>query len=150
MAGKVILKQEVSGMRIKLSKKHICICMLVCSLFLACYPGLFISNGIISSDGYALNSSSFSGGVEHSSMNGGGANLWHTNYFAITNISTEIFTSSIKHSEWLLKLIFSILTSFITAQIICLIYSSRLAGSLCSQFNSIGITLFLHKKDGMK
>ncbi|HWP98762.1 MAG TPA: hypothetical protein VN426_18115 [Syntrophomonadaceae bacterium] len=135
-------------MPIKVSKKNIWICLLVCSLFLTSNIGILTTNGIVSSDGYAFNNSSINGGSEHSSMNGV-TDLWNINY--LSNISSELFVSSTKPSQWLLtKTIFNILTSSITAQIICLIYSSKLTGNLCSQFNSIGITLFLHKKDGMK
>lgn len=133
-------------MQFKASKKHIWICLLVCSLFFAYGAALFH----FSSDGYALNSAYFTAGAEQSSMTGA-ASLWHGNDPAITGISAELFISAMKHSQGLLfKVILSILTWLITARIICLIYSSRLAGSLCSQFDSIRITLFLHKKDGMK
>lgn len=137
-------------MQINASNKRIWLCLLICFLFAASYSGIFSTDNIVSSDLYAMNTSSASPGAQHSSMSGG-AKLWHLNYSAITNISTEFFGSSPKPAQWLFaKTIFNILSSSIIALIICLILSSRLAGSLCSQFSSIKITVFLHKKDGMK
>lgn len=126
----------------KVCKKHIWICLLACSLIFA-YGTTLIG---VSFDGYLLNSSSINGGAERSSMSGATV-LWHVNDLAITATSAEILVAPAKHSQWLL---FSVLTSWIAARIICLFFSSRLAGSLCSQFDSIQITLFLHEKDGMK
>ncbi|MEN6347793.1 MAG: hypothetical protein ABFD08_00135 [Syntrophomonas sp.] len=137
-------------MQINASKKRIWLCLLICSLFAASYLGIFSTDNVFSSDLYAMNSSSASPGAEHPAMSGG-TSLWHIHYLAITNITTEFFGSSPKLAQWLFtKTILNILTSLITALTICLIFSSRLAGSLCSQFSSIAIISFLHKKDGMK
>lgn len=138
-------------MQMKISKKHIGTCILLCSLLLAYCSGFVIGNGCDSSGGYSWTANNLSAlsGTEHTSMDGG-TDLWHINYSILNNI-TGLFLSSEKPSEGLhVKTLFNILICLITAQIICLIYSSRLALSLCSQFNSIGIALYLHKKDGMK
>ncbi|MEN6391140.1 MAG: hypothetical protein ABFD04_12050 [Syntrophomonas sp.] len=137
-------------MQMKASKKRILLCLLICSLFLASSVNIFSASHSVVSDLYAGNSSSSSLGAEQSSMNSGNG-LWHFNCQAITNLSTELFASATKPSQWLLaKNFFDLLTSLIAGLITCLIISSRLANSLCSQFSSIGITVFLHKKDGMK
>ncbi len=137
-------------MHTKVSKKHIFICLLLCSLFLTSYISVLNTNGLISSASDLFDISSVSGGSEHSSMNGG-ANPGHVAYMAATNTSIEILISSIKQSRSLVtKTSFNILSAIIAAQIICLIYSSSLSEKICTQFNSIRITFFLHKKDGMK
>ena len=137
-------------MQIRVSKKHIWICLLLCSLFLTSYISVLNINGIISSNVNVSESSSISGGSENSSMNGG-TNSGHVDYMAATATSIDFSIFSLKQSRWLVtKNSFNILTAIVTAQIICLIYSSRLSDKTCAQFNSITITAFLHKKDGMK
>lgn len=137
-------------MQAKAGQKQIGLGLLICALFLAYGINILGTGNLVFSDLQAGNGSSASSGTKQSSMNGGNG-LWHFNYQAITNISSELFLSSPKTSSWLLaKTFFNLLSSLIASLIICLIVSSRLAGSLCSQFSSIGITVFLHKKDGMK
>ncbi|MEQ8175469.1 MAG: hypothetical protein ABRQ26_10435 [Syntrophomonadaceae bacterium] len=137
-------------MQMKASKKRILLCLLICCLFLASTVNIFGTSNSAVSDLYADNASSSSLGAEQSSMNSGNG-LWHFNCHAITNLSSELFVSSTKPSQWLLaKTFFGLLTALIAGLITCLIFSSRLAGSLCSQFSPIGIIVFLHKKDGMK
>ncbi|TEB04836.1 hypothetical protein Psch_03598 [Pelotomaculum schinkii] len=137
-------------MQIKISQKHNWICLFLCGLLLIGYISMASPHNIFSVDAYALDRSSISGGPPHSSMDGG-INLWYIDYSAITNTRAGFFLSSVKPFLWLhTKNIFYLLTSLITAQIISFLYSSRLAGRLGAQFRSIGITIFLHKKDGMK
>lgn len=134
-------------MRINTKQTSIWICLLICSLLLTCYTGIFSPGSVVLTD---VNTYSNNGSSENWSMTGP-TDLWQVDYLAITDISTPFFISSMKHSPGpSTRTIFNILFLLITAQIICLAYSSRLAGSICSQFSSIGITLFLHKKDGMK
>jgi len=134
-------------MQIKLSKKHIWICLLLCSLFFTSYISVFNTNGIISPGMNALQRSSFSGGNEHSSMN----DSRHLNYAAVTGNSFEFFISSLKSSRPLdTKIGFNILSAIIAAQIIFLIYLSRLSNRTSASFGSLSITVFLHKKDGLK
>jgi hypothetical protein len=65
--------------------------------------------------------------------------------------SIEFFFSSIRNTRpQVAKTISDILTALISAQIVCLVCSSRLSRNICTHFNSIRITFFLHKKDGMK
>lgn len=122
----------------KICNKHFWICVLICSLILTSGTALIGA----SSNGYDLNHSFFK--ASDSSMSGS-ANLWQANDLVITS-PAELLTLTAKHSPWLL----SALAYLISAQIICLFNSSRLAGSLCSQFDSIQIALFLHDTDGMK
>lgn len=82
------------------------------------------------------------------SMNG--ASTGHFDYLA-ADTSIDPFISLMKQSRGLFtKFGFNLLTAVAAAQIISFIYSSRLSAQVCSQFNSIKITCFLHKKDGMK
>lgn len=135
-------------MQIKISQKRSWICLCLCGLLLTGYISMVSPHNIFSVDAYTLDRSSISGGPPHSSMNGG-INLWYIDYSA--NTRAGFFLSSVKPSLWLhTKNIFYLLTSLITAQITYFLYSSRLAGRLGAQFRSIGITVFLHKKDGMK
>lgn len=139
-------------MRMKISKKHIFMCLLLCSLFLTSYISVVNTNSIISSEVNGADISFGSGGSEHSLMVGGN-NLWHFDYISATGTSIlEFFNfSSIKNTRPLVsKTIIDILTALIAAQIVCLIYSAKLSRNICTQFNSIRITFFLHKKDGMK
>jgi hypothetical protein len=82
----------------------------------------------------------------------GGTSFRHLDYMSAVGISIEFFNfSSIKNTRPLAaKTIFDILTALIAAQIVCFIYSSRLSKNICTEFNSIRIIFFLHKKDGMK
>ena len=137
-------------MQIKVSKKNILIYLLLCSLFLTSYISVLSTNGIIPSDVNIFERSSISGGSEPSSMNGG-INSGHVYFMATNNTSIEFFILSMKQSRWPVpKTGFDIFTAIITALIICFLYSSRLSAGICTQFNSIRITFFLHKKDGMK
>lgn len=137
-------------MQIKLNNKHILICLLLCSLFLTSYISVLNTNGIISSDVNVSDISSVSGGSEHSSMNGG-ANVGHDDYMAATNTSTEFSIFSMKQSRWQgAKTSFNMLTIIVAAQMTCLIYYSRLSDETYIQLISSIITVFLHKKDGMK
>lgn len=137
-------------MQIKVSKKHIWICLLLCSLFLASNISVLNINGIISSDVNVFDSSSVGGESERSSMNSED-NYSHFDYISTTDSSVNFSIFSLKQSRCpLTKTNLNILTAMIAAQIICFIYSSRLSDKTCTQFNSIRITLFLHKKDGMK
>ncbi len=137
-------------MQIRVSKKHIWICLLLCSLFFTSYISVFNTNGMISSAENIFDRSSISGGSEPSSMNGG-INSGHVDFMATANSSIEIFISSLKPARWLVsKNGFNLLTAILAAQIICFIYSARLSAAICTQFNSLSITRFLHKKDGMK
>ena len=137
-------------MQIKISKKYILICLLLCSLFLTSYISVLNTNGIIPVDVNIFERSSISGGSEHSSMNGG-ANSGYVDYMATTDTFIDFSVSSLKQSRWPVpKTGFNILTAIIAAQIIHFIYSSRLSDSISTPFNSIRITFFLHKKDGTK
>ena len=137
-------------MQIKISNKRILICLLLCSLFLTSYISILNTNGLIFSDVNLFDRSSISGANEPSSMNDS-ANSGHVDYMATTDTSINLSISSLKQSRWLVtKTSFNNLTAIVAAQKICFICSSRLSDTICTQFNSIRITFFLHKKDGMK
>ena len=137
-------------MRMKAGRKHIFICLLLCALFLTSYITVFNNIGIIPSEANLSDVSFGSEGNGHSSMDGG-TNFRHFAYID-TGTSIEFYNfSSIKNKRSLVaKTNFNILTALIAAQLVCLIYSSRLPKNICTQFNSIRIIYFLHKKDGMK
>lgn len=137
-------------MQIKISNKHILICMLLCSLFLTSYLSVLNTNGVIPSDINIFDRSSISGEREHSSMNGG-INSGHVDFTAMTDTSIEFIILSMKQARGLVaKTNFNILTALVAALIICFIYSSRLSERSCTPFSSLSITVYLHKKDGMK
>jgi len=136
-------------MQIRLSKKHIWICLLLCSLLFTSYISVLYPNSLISSD-LNFNIFSIGGGNQHSSMNGG-ANPGYSDAMAAANPSLELSGFSLKQTRLLVpKTSYHLLTAILTAQIICFIYSARLSAAICTQFNSLSITRFLHKKDGMK
>lgn len=140
-------------MQIKVNNKNIVnilICLLLCSLFLTSYISVLNTNGIISSDVNVSGISSVSGGSEYSSMTGG-ADVGHDNNMAAANTSTEFSIFPIKQSRWQgAKTSFNMLTIIVVAQITCLIYYLRLSDETNIQSISSIITVFLHKKDGMK
>jgi len=161
-----ILQQELLDMQIKAektwlapglrrlrhrgtSKNYILISLLLCSWFLASYISVLNTAAIISSDVNAAAVSSMSGGNGQSSMNGA-ANTRHLDYMA-EDTAINFFIASLKQSrDKAAKTGFNTVTVIIAALVICLLCASRLSGSICSQFSSLKITFFLHKKDGMK
>ncbi|MGI5921146.1 MAG: hypothetical protein ACOX6I_05355 [Syntrophomonadaceae bacterium] len=137
-------------MHMKLDKKCMWLCVLLCALFLTSYLSVLNTTGIAASNMNVFDASSISGGNEHSSMNGE-ANSRHYDYISATDSSIDFSIFSAKQSRCpVTDFSFNILTAILVAQLISFIYSSRLSDRICTQFNSIRITVFLHKKDGMK
>lgn len=137
-------------MQIKVNNKHILLYLLICSLFLTSYISILNINGVISLDVNVFDIFSTSDRVEHSSMNGG-ANVGYNDYLPATNTSTELSIFSMQQSRWLgTKTSPKILTAIVAALLACLFYYSRHSNKICPQLNSLLITIFLHKKDGMK
>ncbi|MEL7564246.1 MAG: hypothetical protein AAGU27_05120 [Dehalobacterium sp.] len=134
-------------MQTNVISKRILLCLLICTLFLTSYTSVLNTNGIISSDIFDFFSTS--GRSEHSSMSGGAsAGL---DYLAAADTSLESSIFSVKQLRWLsIKTSLSILTAIVITQIACLIYYSRLSDQTYTQSYSSVITVFLHKKDGMK
>jgi len=133
-------------MQIKISKKHILICLLICTLFLTSYISVFSAGGMISPELKVFTGSSLSGG--ESSMSGE-ANSGHLGFLA--NFENLSFLFSMKQSrELITKTGFSTVAAMIASLVFFLILSSSLLQKTCTPFNSIQITVFLHKKDGMK
>jgi hypothetical protein len=142
------LKQEVIGMQIRINNKSSLICLLLCFLFLAGYVTILVTNGIIPISVNAFDI--FSSNGEQSSMNGG-ANAGHDDYMTAVITSCEASNSSIQQSRSLnTKASFRTLAAIASVQTACSIYYTRLSDRICTQFNSISISAFLHKKDGMK
>jgi hypothetical protein len=145
----IYLTQGVWSMYIKVSKKNMGICLLLCCLFLTSYLTILNTTGSIFSDMNVSDISSV-GGSEHSSMSGG-TNIGNFDYLSVADTSIGFFFSSAKQFRGqVTKFNLNVLTAIAAAQLISLIYSSRLSNIICTPFNSISITAFLHKKDGMK
>ena len=137
-------------MQIRLSRRHIFICLLLCSLFFTSYTGVLNTNGTVVPEANIFSSSSINGGSDHSSVNNG-ANSSPVDYISTTGSPITFYAFSLRETQWPNpKTNSNLLTAIIAAQIICLIYSLRLSYTNFTQFNSIQITAFLHKKDGMK
>lgn len=135
-------------MQIRISKNRILIGLLLCSLLLTGYISVFNTAGVIPSEMNVFARSSMSGGSQ-SSMKVA-VNTWPLDYLT-ADTAIDFSNLSIKQSRWLFaKTNSDTLTAATAALMICFIYSSRLSDQICSQFNSIQITFFLHKKDGMK
>lgn len=136
-------------MQIKVNNKLILICLLLCSLFLTSYIYVLDTYGI-SSDVNGSDIFSTNGGIERSSMSGG-INAGHDDFMAAPNTSTKSSISSMRQSRWLsTKINFNILTAIAAVQMAFLIYYSRLSDQTYTRLISSIITIFLHKKDGMK
>lgn len=136
-------------MYIKMRKKHIGICLLVCCLFLTGYLSI-LNTGNIFADNNVFASSSIGGGSQHTSMDGT-ADSGHFDYLSATDTAICYPAFSIQQSRsQVTKIKSNLLTTIITALLICFVYSSRLCARVCTPFNSLRITVFLHKKDGMK
>ena len=145
----IYLTQGVWSMYIKVSKKNMGICLLLCCLFLTSYLTILNTTGSIFSDMNVSDISSV-GGSEHSSMSGG-TNIG--NFDCLSAVDAFIYFSFFSAKQFrgqVSKTNFNVLTAIAAAQLIGLICSSRLSHIICTPFNSISITAFLHKKDGMK
>lgn len=138
-------------MQMKASKKNILIYLLLCSLFLTSYISVLGTNGIIPADLNLFNRSSINEGEQSSAMNGG-INAGHFDFTATTDSSREYSILSMKQWRWpAAKSGFNPLSALIAALFICLIYAAKRSEQICtSSFCSLKITVFLHKKDGMK
>ena len=135
-------------MQMKVNKKYILVCLLICTLFLTSYSSVFNAGGNISPEMNAFTGYSLSDGSSQSSMNGR-ANSGHLGYLA--NFATLSSLFSMKQSrELITKTGSNSVPVIIAALIIFLSYSSSLLQKTCTPLNSIQLTIFLHKKDGMK
>lgn len=137
-------------MYIKARKSYIGICLLVCCLFLANFVSVIDITGSAFTDVNMFDNSSAQGESQQPSMNGT-ANIGHFDYLSAAD--TFIYFSAISAQQsrsQSAKFIFYLLTALAAVLLICLVYSSRLSARFCTPFNAIGITVFLHQKDGMK
>lgn len=135
-------------MRMKSSKNLMGISLLIICLLLTGYVSVF--NTADPANVNVYNASPINGEDRNTSMNGG-AYSWHFSYqTAADTVRSFLFVSPKQFHSQLAGIIFSILTAIAAAQLICLIYSSKLSNRFCLPFNSLSITTFLHKQDGMK
>lgn len=135
-------------MQIRINKKSSLICLLLCFLFLAGYITVLVTNGIIPANVNTFDVFSCNGG--QSSMNGG-TNAGHDDYMTAVITSCEASNSLIQQLRSLsTRVSFRTLAEVASVQTACSIYYTRLSDRIYTQFNSISISAFLHKKDGMK
>jgi hypothetical protein len=134
-------------MQIKANKKNILVCLIICTLFLTSYVSVFNAGRTILPELKVFTGSSLSGGNE--SAMSGEASTGHLGYLA--NFENLISRFSIKQARELnTKTGFNTMAAAIATLVFYLVYSSSLLQKTCTPFNSIQITIFLHKKDGMK
>jgi len=136
-------------MQIKLSRRHFLICLLLCSLFITSYASVLNTNGSIFPDINVFNGSSLSGGHDNSAMSSEGDSGLVDYTTAGSFLEFSVFSVKLSRLPDI-KTTVNLLVALIAALIISLIYSSRLSDTICTHFDSIQITAFLHKKDGMK
>lgn len=135
-------------MQLKLTRNHLLICLLLCSLFITSYASVLNTNGTVFSDVNVFNGSSLSGTHDYSALNSEGT-AGQIDYMASSCLELTLFSIRLARLPNM-KTAVDLLTAFIAAITICLVYSSRLSQTVCLHFDSIQITTFLHKKDGMK
>ncbi len=138
-------------MRITINGKRLQICVLLCSLLLLEYVnfGMFSSDQLISAGVSDFNMASSSGAGKQSSMSdsvyAGLDFLVATHDYARFNIAStgKSWGPSYKNN-------YASLAVISASHAAGLINYLRLSQVLYNQFDSIKITTFLHKKDGMK
>lgn len=135
-------------MQFKLTRNHLLICLLLCSLFITSYASVLSANGTAFSDVNVFNGSSLSGTRDYSALNSKGTDCL-IDYMASSSLDLALFSVRISRLPNL-KSAVDLLTSIIAAITICRVYSSHLSQTICLYFDSNQITAFLHKKDGMK
>jgi len=135
-------------MQINPGRRHLLICLLLCSLFITSYASVLNTNGSVSSDVNVFNGSSLGGTRDYSTMNGEG-NSGLIDYMAFSFLDLSLFSVKLSRLPNM-KTAVNLLVAFISSITISLVYSSRLSNSFATQFDSIQISAFLHKKDGMK
>lgn len=135
-------------MQFKLTRKHLLICLLLCSLFITSYASVLSANGTAFSDANVFNGSSLSGTRDYSALNSKGTDCL-IDYMASSSLDLALFSVRISRLPYL-KSAVDLLTAIIAAITICRVYSSHLSQTICLYFDSNQITAFLHKKDGMK
>ena len=137
-------------MQFKASRRHLLICLLLCSLFLTSYTSALNANGTIFSDASIFDGSSLNGSNQPSAMNNG-AKSGLVDYIAANSSAISFSSISVKQARLpFSKTYLNLITALISLQILFLVWSSRLSNSVCPKFDSIQISIFLHKKDGMK
>lgn len=135
-------------MQINSNKKHILIYLLLCSLFLTSFISVYNAGTNITPELNVLAASSFSGENSQSSMQTG-ANSRQFGFMANNDASS--FLLALKQSQKLISRNgFNAVNLTIVALIIFATCSSILLQKTCTPLNSLQITTFLRKKDGMK
>ena len=138
-------------MRIIINGKRLQICVLLCSLLLLEYVnfGIFSSAQFISAGVSEFNMASPSGASQHSSMSD--SVYAGLDILAAINDSARFNIASAGKSRGpSYKNNYASLAVGSAAHVTALIHYLRLSKEIYNQFDSIQITTFLHKKDGMK
>jgi len=135
-------------MQINANKKHILIYLLLCSLFITSFITVYTAGTNITPELNVLAGSSLSGENSQSSMQTG-ANSSQFGFMA--NIESSSLLLALRQLQKLItrnglhtaNLVIAVLIIYAT-------YSASLLQNICTPLNSLQITTFLHKKDGMK
>lgn len=134
-------------MQLHIRQKHIFIYLLLCSLFLTSFISVYNAGANTAPQLNVLAGFSFSGENNQSSMQ---SSENSRQFGSLSNIESS-FLLALKQSQ---KLItrngLPTVNLIIAALIIYAIYSASLLQRICTPYNSLQITVFLHKKDGMK
>ncbi len=138
-------------MRITFNAKRLQICVLLCCLLLLEYAnfGIF-SSARISSAGFSQTSSAFSGGVNrHVSMSD--SVYAGVDWLASSKDFAKLTTAPAGKTRGLGSTYDDSVSAVLSAAVLVgLISYLWLCRQIYNQFDSIQITTFLHKKDGMK
>jgi len=135
-------------MQINANKKHILIYLLLCSLLITSFITVYNSGANISPELNVLAGSSLSGENNQSSMQTG----TNSRLFGfMANIESSSLILTLKQSQKpITRNGLNTATLIIAVLIIYAAYSASLLQNICTPLNSLQITTFLHKKDGMK
>ncbi len=141
---------EEVRMQIKINSKRITAGLVLCFLILTNQLAIFDMGRFFPSDAPVTAAFSANTGNEDSAVDSG-FTIGSGDYLAVTNASREFPVSPTRQARWLgTKDGFHLLAIIITAQMIGLICCSGLSVRICPISISDRITIFLHKKDGMK
>jgi hypothetical protein len=137
-------------MQLKVNRKFIFTCMLLCSLFLTGCISVFDTNGIFFFGGNNP-LSPVTAGSQPSAMTGG-MHFGADNFLAAANSPAELFISALKPARLLgSKTSLHLFHAIIPAALLTgLIFYAGFSKRLSIQLFSSTITIFLHKKDGKK
>jgi hypothetical protein len=134
-------------MQINTRQKHIFIYLLLCSLLLTSFISVYNVGANISPELNVLAGSSLSGENSQSSMQSGANSRQFGNF---SNIESSFYLALKLSQKQITRNGLNTANLVIVALIVYAICSASLLQKTCTPLNSLQITTFLHKKDGMK